>query len=143
MSKTAHTLSVAITGAIGDIVYQRVRKGRGNIETDGHHDLQIRVKGGFTDARTTAQLQGRARIAAATAAYKALTPAERETWRLAAKGIRGTGYNLFVRDFCQTHPLSDLPPIPDGGNPAIQPLADLDGGSPNIEPTTTLDGGAP
>lgn len=108
MSKTAHTLSIAITGAIGDLVYQRVRKGRGNIETAGHYDLQVRTKGGFTDARTAAQLQGRARIAAATAAYKALSPAERETWRLAAKRSRGTGYNLFVRAFCQAHPLSEF-----------------------------------
>jgi len=65
MSRTAHTVSFKITGKVGDVIYQRVRKGKGNIETEGKYDLQIRSIGQPIDPRTPAQVKTRERIAAA------------------------------------------------------------------------------
>lgn len=108
MATSAHTISLAITGKIGDIVYQRVRKGLGNIETWGRHDLQIRRQGSRIDNPSTGQLKSRARIAAATAAYQALSLAERETWKKQTTRKHCTGYNAYVRDFCARHPLEEF-----------------------------------
>lgn len=107
MAKYPHDLSVAVTGKVGDLVYQRVKKGRGNIPTAGPRDLQLRAHAPQTDARTPAQLQVRARLAAATVAYQSLPADQREMWARKSKGARQTGYNLFVRDFCAVHPLSE------------------------------------
>lgn len=108
MATTAHNLSLAITGKIGDIVYQRVRKGLGNIETLGRHDLQIRRLGSRIDNPSPRQLQSRARIAAATVAYQALSELERGAWRERTSKKHSTGYNLFVREFCSAHPLEEF-----------------------------------
>jgi len=108
MTTKAHDISLAVRGRIGDLVYQRVRKGKGNIETRGHYDLQLRTRGGWTDARKPAQLQGRARIAAATAEYQKLTAEQRAQWKTRANRTTRTGYNLFVADFCAAHPLTEF-----------------------------------
>lgn len=107
MAKYAHTLSIRVTGKIGDLVYQRVKKGRGNIPTNGPHDLQLRAHVPQTDARTPEQLRVRARLAAATAAYQALTVQEREELRKQTQGSKQTGFNRFVRDFCRAHEVSE------------------------------------
>lgn len=107
MAKHPHDLSIGVTGKIGDLVYQRVKKGRGNIPTSGPKDIQLRAHVPQTDARTPAQLQVRARLAAATAAYQALSAEQREMWKRQGKGARQTGYNLFVRDFCAVHQISE------------------------------------
>ena len=120
MARQLHKLAIAVSGKIGaganpatgeaeTLVYQRVRKGLGNIETPGKFDLQLRRQGAIIDKQSPAQLQGRARIAAATAAWQALTPTERGAWKAQAERLTITGYNLFVRDFCQRHPLSEYP----------------------------------
>lgn len=108
MAKKAHEVSFAVAGKIGDLVYQRVRKGKGNIQTRGKYDLQLRTSGGWTDARTPAQLQGRARMAAATAEYQKLTAEQRAQWKAKASRTTRTGYNLFVADFCAAHPLTEF-----------------------------------
>jgi len=108
MAKYAHDLSIAVTGKIGNLVYQRVAKGNGNINTPGTYDLQLRQQKAITDAATPAQLAGRARISAATAAYQALSDAERDAYRKRASRSSATGYNLFVREFCQAHPISEF-----------------------------------
>ena len=107
MSRTAHTVNFKITGKIGAVVYQRVRKGKGNIETDGRYDLQIRSIGQPIDPRTPAQVKTRERIAAATAAYKALSQQERDAWKAEAFKSKATGYNLFIRDYCASHPITE------------------------------------
>jgi hypothetical protein len=104
----AHEISIAVTGKIGDQVYQRVRKGLGNIETQGRYDLQLRAHAPQTDARTPAQLRTRARIAAATRAYQALSDAERLVYKRKANRLHATGYNLFVREFCRAHPVEEF-----------------------------------
>jgi hypothetical protein len=108
MTRKAHELSLVVRGKVGGMVYQRVRKGLGNIPTVGKWDLQLREAGSPIDRRSVYQLRLRARLAAATAAYKALDPAEREAWRLKAEGQRKTGYNLFIRAFCEAHPASEF-----------------------------------
>lgn len=108
MATSAHTLSFAITGRIGEIVYQRVRKGLGNVETHGRHDLQIRRQGTRIDNPSQGQLKSRMRIAAATAAYQALSEQEREIWKKQTTRKHCTGYNAYVRDFCARHPLEEF-----------------------------------
>lgn len=103
MAKLAHELTTGIRGKIGNLVYQRVKKGAGNIPLPGDYDLQLRTEVPRTDAQSPLQLLYRARLAAATLAYQALSPVERETWKAAAHGTAATGYNLFVRDFCRSH----------------------------------------
>lgn len=107
MAKLAHELAVNIRGKVGPLVYQSVRKGKGNIPLDGPQDLQVRRHVPQTDARTPDQLRGRARIAAATAAYQGLSAGEREAWKRAASGTPATGFNCFVADFCRRHPLAE------------------------------------
>lgn len=109
MAKKAHEVSFAVAGKIGDLVYQRVRKGKGNIQTSGKYDLQLRRQGAIIDARTPAQILTRDRMAAATAAYQALDQAARDTWRKKAANARATGYNLFVKEYCKAHPLPEVP----------------------------------
>lgn len=105
MSKHAHKLSIGITGKVGELVYQRVKKGRGNIPMAGPRDLQLRAHAPQTDARTPEQLRVRARLAAATAAYQALTPEQRAEYLKLAQGSKQTGYNRFVAEYCRAHPL--------------------------------------
>lgn len=107
MSSDPHKITMTVRGKVGSVVYQRVHKGKGNIPTPGHYDLQVRALGTHTDRRSPAQLALRARIRDATAAYKALTPEDRATWKARARKSKATGYNLFVRDYCQQHPISE------------------------------------
>ncbi|KAB2924157.1 MAG: hypothetical protein F9K25_17895 [Candidatus Contendobacter sp.] len=103
--KPLHQLSLSIRGKTGAFVYQRVGKGRGNIPTQGHHDLQLRRHVIPTNYRTEPQQQSRRRIGAATAAWRGLQEHERDHWRDRARPQRRTGFNLFVRDFCRRHPV--------------------------------------
>lgn len=106
--KPLHRITTSVRGKHGDKVYQRVGKGRGNIDTNGRHDLQLRRHVIPTNYRTEPQQQNRRRIAAATMAWKALPEAEREHWRTRAKGKRRTGFNLFINDFCKKHPVGEF-----------------------------------
>ena len=96
------------TGKPFKMVYQRVRKGLGNLEDNGHMGLQFRVQALITDKKSAGQLQSRARLAAATAAYKVLSNEEKENLKEAALDLRITGYNLFVKKFCETHNIEDF-----------------------------------
>lgn len=101
-------ITLAIRGRIGDKIIQRVAKGKGNILTKGRYDLQIRSEPPRRDARSPLQLRGRARMKAATTAYQALSSEERRSWRLRASRSTRTGYNLFIAEFCATHPLTEF-----------------------------------
>lgn len=112
MAKRPHEISLIVTGA-ADVdgvrrVYQRTAKGYGNLQRPGRWDMQLRKHVIPTDYRTAPQLQCRARLAAATAAWKALAEPERDGWRTLARKRRMTGFNLFVRDFCRNHPLQEF-----------------------------------
>ena len=106
--KPPHELIASIRGALGDHVYQRVGKGRGNIATPGRHDMQLRRRVIPTNYRTEPQQQNRRRMAAATAAWANATEEERRFWRKRAKNKRCTGFNLFVKDFCRRHPVEEF-----------------------------------
>lgn len=95
------------TGLPFKMVYQRVRKGLGNLDDNGRMGLQFRVQPIITDKKSAAQLKSRARLAAATAAYQDLAPTEKETLKLAATALHMTGYNLFIKQFCETHNIED------------------------------------
>lgn len=71
---------------------------------------------------TSAQQAQRAAYAAAVSAWNALTPEARAQWKIDARPLNITGYNLFVRDYLTT-------PTPPAGTV-------WDGGA------TTWDGGA-
>lgn len=109
MAKPPHEISLIVTGT-AEVdgqrkVYQRTGKGYGNLNRPGRHDLQLRRHVVPTDYRTEAQVRCRARLAAATAAWQALSEPERESWRTLARKRRMTGFNLFVRDFCRARPI--------------------------------------
>jgi hypothetical protein len=95
------------TGEPFKMVYQRVRKGLGNLEDTGGMGLQFRVQALITDKKSTAQLQSRARLAAAVTAYQTLPFTEKEALKLAALDLHMTGYNLFIKQFCETHNIED------------------------------------
>lgn len=103
--KPIHELAIIVTGKNGTHVYQRVGKGRGNISRPGRHDLQLRQHVIPTDYKTAPQIACRQRLAAATLAWQELQPENKEEWRKKAKHRKATGFNLFVKDYCRTHPL--------------------------------------
>ena len=103
--KPLHEISVTVTGKTGDKVYQHVGKGRGNIDRPGHRDLQMRRHVIPTDYKTEQQRACRARIAAATLAWQQIPNDEKAEWRRKARHRKATGFNLFVRDYCRSHPL--------------------------------------
>lgn len=88
-----------------------------------------------------AQAAIRARYADAAATWAGLSDPERQTWEARADLEPGQvhGWNLYLRAYLK----APVIPEPDGGTPALGPVADLDGGSPATEPTLNLDGGAP
>ena len=96
------------TGEPFKMVYQRVRKGLGNLEDSGGMGLQLRVQALITDKKSAAQLKSRARMAAAVAAYQVLTNEEKENLKEAALALHMTGYNLFIKQFCETHNIEDF-----------------------------------
>ena len=85
-----------------------IRKGLGNLEDNGRMGLQFRVQALITDKKSTAQLQSRARLAAAVTAYQTLPFTEKEALKLAALDLHMTGYNLFIKQFCETHNIEDF-----------------------------------
>ena len=119
MKNPVHKVTLAVTGKVHQgydpltgkpfkMVYQRVRKGLGNIEQRGRMDLQIRVQPAIRDKQSPAQLQSRARLAAATQAWQTLDEAAQAAWRKRAATIKMTGFNLFVKNYCKEHPLSEF-----------------------------------
>ena len=95
------------TGKPFKMVYQRVRKGLGNLEDTGGMGLQFRVQALITDKKSAAQLKSRARLAAATAAYQLLSQEHKELLKESALDLNITGYNLFIKQFCETHHIED------------------------------------
>ena len=95
------------TGKPFHMVYQRVRKGLGNLEDTGGMGLQFRVQALITDKKSTAQLKNRARMAAAVTAYQLLSQGQKESLKEVAQDLQMTGYNLFIKLFCETHNLED------------------------------------
>ena len=96
------------TGEKAPYVLQRVQKGVGNIQTRMKHDLQLRQRVIPFDPQTPQQLAGRARIASATATYQGLTQQDRDVYAHRSRYRSYTGFNLFVRQYCQEHPVSEF-----------------------------------
>ena len=118
MNKPLHKLVLSVKGKISSgydpltgkpfkLVYQRVRKGLGNIETQGRFDLQIRHQAAIIDKKSPAQLQGRARMAAAVLAWQGLAEGDKAVFRERAVNKHMTGFNLFIHQFCNDHLLSE------------------------------------
>lgn len=90
------------------MVYQKVRKGLGNVQHDDRDDLQLRIQVPIRDKKSPAQLQSRARIKAATEAWQALDENQKTTYRQYAEFKQMTGFNLFIRNYCQLHPVTEF-----------------------------------
>ncbi len=119
MKKPPHTVCFGITGKVKlkptpdaeqaeTYVYQRTRPGRGHFKGPDGKDYALRRQGDRRDNPSPEQLQGRARIAAANQAWKALDPTGKTTYGLRARKLQMSGYNLFVSEFCLEHPLSEF-----------------------------------
>ncbi|MEI8209414.1 MAG: hypothetical protein WCG16_09430 [Methylococcales bacterium] len=118
MKPDLHKISKRVTGKIHQgydpftgkaftMVYQRVRKGLGNLDDQGKMGLQLRVEPPRTDKKSLSQLRCRARLTAATAAWKTLDTEQKFIFSENAVGKNITGYNLFISGYCKQHPLSD------------------------------------
>lgn len=108
------------------VVYQRTARGLGNVPNVPGRILQRRAYVIPADPRSPIQRLLRARLAAATAAWQDLTELDRAPWRARAASRGPTGFMLFVRDYCTTHPI-------DPNNPVLHPATLLAG--PTLTPT--------
>lgn len=84
-------------------VYQRVKKGLGNIPTRHPYDLQLRRHVIPFDPLTAAQLARRQVFADAVTAWHALTPAEKAQWTEQGKPNALPGYHWFISRWLKTH----------------------------------------
>jgi hypothetical protein len=78
-------------------VYQRTYPGLGNIPGDPTRSRQRRRHVVPADPRTPAQLAQRARLAAASAAWRDLPDHDRQLWIAAAKSSQLTACQLYIR----------------------------------------------
>ena len=90
------------------MVYQKVRQGLGNVAQDDGDTLQLRIQANIRDKKSPAQLQCRARLKAATTAWQGLDDPQKNTYRQYAEFKHMTGFNLFIRNYCQLHPLTEF-----------------------------------
>lgn len=88
------------------IVFQRTHPDFGNLPRPGPMGMQRRAHVIPYDPKTPYQLALRARFAAATAAWQAADESIRETYRTAACGLRHTGFNEWVSEWCAAHVLN-------------------------------------
>lgn len=83
-------------------IYQMrtIKMGEPTVCTKYHYKKRpIRMKFyGSSGVETEGQAAQRAKLAAAVAAYQALTPAERLVYHTNAVGLRMSGYNLFLKE---------------------------------------------
>lgn len=95
------------TGEHADYVYQRTARTKGNLPSQGRYGLQLRRHVAARTPHHPNQDAARARIAAGTAAYQALSARKRAEWANRAQGKSVTGYQLFMRQYCRNHPLTE------------------------------------
>jgi hypothetical protein len=93
------------------VVYQRTARGLGNVPNVPGRVLQRRAYVIPADPRTPIQRALRARLAAATAAWKTLPELDRTAWRALALSRGPTGFMLYVRDYCAAHPINPDSPL--------------------------------
>lgn len=84
-------------------VYQRVKKGFGNILTRHPYDLQLRRHVVPFDPQTSAQLSRRQVFANAVAAWHALTPSEKDQWAEQGKPHALPGYHWFLSSYLKSN----------------------------------------
>lgn len=91
-----------LTGASIPYVYQRVRKGFGNIAIPGSRDLQLRRLTASNPPPTPGQSARRALFGDAVAAWQSADEPTRAEYRQRARAMSISGYNLFLREFMAT-----------------------------------------
>ena len=92
MAKLLPSSPLALSGRIGDLVFCH--------RADGSTYVRAHVPP--TNRNTPAQRLGRSRFRDAVAAWKSLSPNEKDAYRLRALGKPGSGYNLFVSEWLAT-----------------------------------------
>lgn len=85
------------------VVFQRTGAKYGNLKPKGGRGHQQRAHVIPYDPKTAHQQALRARIADATAGWHALTENQRQTYRDRAAPLPYTGFNLWIKEWCQTH----------------------------------------
>lgn len=85
-------------------VYQRVAKWSGNIKPG----FQLRIQGPQNHPNSEEQLQCRRRFKAAVHAWQALSELERQSYRVRARKLHCSGYNLFIREFSRQHSVEEF-----------------------------------
>lgn len=112
MKKPYLTLSGILKGVpfgttkpLAKYVYQKTRKGQGNIEGDKTRTRQVRrwVKG--INPKTPGQILNRARFKKGVAAWHILTPEQKQTYKKPAEKLHLNNFQLFMRIWCSSQPL--------------------------------------
>lgn len=123
----AGTISITPTNPqrpAGKYVYQRVRRGLGNVVGHPNRALQLRSHVIPFDPRTLAQRRQRAHMRNAVSAYHAATEQEKRAHHADAIVRQVTDFNAFVSNWMQENPL------PTG--------ADWDTGASNWDTSTSM-----
>ena len=84
-------------------VYQRVKKGFGNIPTRHPYDLQLRRHVIPFDPLTAPQLTRRQVFANAVAAWQALSAPERQAWTEQGRRHALPGYQFFLSNYLKNN----------------------------------------
>lgn len=104
----AGTISITPTNPqrpAGKYVYQRVRRGLGNVVGHPNRALQLRSHVIPFDPRTLAQRRQRAHMRNAVSAYHAATEQEKRAHHAEAIINQVTDFNAFVAHYMRTNPL--------------------------------------
>jgi hypothetical protein len=83
----------------GKYVYQKTKKGLGNIPGDTTRRHQVRIWTAGTNPNTPSQQIYRNKFAAGVAAWHALTGSEKEALRVPAEKLHLNNFQLFMRQW--------------------------------------------
>jgi hypothetical protein len=119
-------------------VYQKTRAGHGNIPDDKHRRQQVRkwVQGTLTN--TPAQQPQRGRFALGVSAWHALTPEQKEVWRVPGEKIHLNCFQMFMRNWCLTTPLPTITLWDDGATIWLDSASQWDDGLTNFDNSGTF-----
>jgi hypothetical protein len=92
----------------GKYVFQKTVAGLGNITSDRSGRQQVRrwVRG--TPTNTPLQQPQRARFARGVAAWHALSPEQKEAWRVPSRALGLNRFQGFMRTWCRTEPIQSV-----------------------------------
>lgn len=92
------------TKPLGKYVYQKTKKGLGNIDGDQSKRQQVRTWTTGTLRHTVKQQPYRLRFATGVATWAGMTAPQKETWRSPGRKLKLNRFQAFMRDWGRTKP---------------------------------------